>query len=348
MRQHLRANPIGIHAVTIFVLAFIATGTILPAAAAAADAEKKEDRTKQATLDPKKAGPEFELQGEYSGQLETNEGKLPFGVQVISLGDGKFRAVGYPGGLPGEGWNGDDTVSTEGTTSSDTVRFVTDDAIGVVKGGELTISNRDNKSIGALKKVERKSPTLGAKPPADAVVLFDGSTAENFKNGRMTDDKLLMQGCTSKKEFQDCTVHVEFMLSYMPHARGQGRSNSGCYLQGRYEVQILDSFGLDGDDHECGGVYEVRRPTVNMCFPPLTWQTYDIEFTAAKFDEAGKKTASARMTVKHNGVLIQKGLEVPKATRAAPLAEGPTPGPVYLQDHGNPLVFRNIWVVARK
>ncbi len=138
------------------------------------------------------------------------------------------------------------------------------------------------------------------------------------------------------------------MLSYMPSAREQARSNSGCYVQGRYEVQILDSFGLKGEKNECGAIYDVSAPSTNMCFPPLSWQTYDIDFTAAKFDENGEKMADAKMTVRHNGVVVQKDVPVPTATRAAPNKEGPGPGPIYLQDHGNPVRFRNIWVVEHK
>jgi hypothetical protein len=119
-------------------------------------------------------------------------------------------------------------------------------------------------------------------------------------------------------------------------------------MQGRYEVQILDSFGLSGEHNECGGIYSVKKPDVNMCLPPLSWQTYDIDFTAAKFDAAGKKLANARMTVKHNGTLIHKDVEVPKRTTASPLAEGRENGPIYIQNHGNPLRYRNIWVIPKK
>jgi hypothetical protein len=140
---------------------------------------------------------------------------------------------------------------------------------------------------------------------------------------------------------------MEFQLSFMPKAQGQGRSNSGVYMQGRHEVQILDSFGLEGKNNECGGIYEVKDTDINMCFPPLSWQTYDIDFTPARFDADGKKTANARITVRHNGVLIHDDAEVPKATRAAPVPEGPEPGPIYIQDHGNPVLLRNIWLVEK-
>jgi hypothetical protein len=92
----------------------------------------------------------------------------------------------------------------------------------------------------------------------------------------------------------------------------------------------------------------VRAPDVNMCYPPLAWQTYDIDFTAARYDAAGKKTADALLTVRHNGEMVQKGVRAPQPTRAAPVKEGPEPGPVYLQDHGNPVVYRNIWIVEKK
>ena len=178
------------------------------------------------------------------------------------------------------------------------------------------------------------------------MVLFDGKSAGEFIGGKMTDDGLLIAGATSNRKFQNCQLHVEFLLPFMPQARGQGRGNSGCYLQGRYEVQMLDSFGLAGEDNECGGIYSIKRPDVNMCYPPLAWQTYDIDYTAAKYD-GGKKVGNAKITVRHNGVVIHKDVELPKSTTAAPVPEGPEPGPIYLQDHGNPVRYRNIWVVEK-
>lgn len=300
-------------------------------------------------LTPEQAGPDFKVQGEYVGEVLDDDGNpVRVGVQVIALGHGKFDAVAYPGGLPGDGWNGREKIRATGETRDDgATYFESDRGRGVIREGVLTVLSKDGRKLGELKHIVRKSPTLGQKPPGGAVVLFDGTSAENFINGRI-DNGLLMQGCTSKRKFRDHKLHLEFLLSFMPEARGQARANSGVYLQGRYEVQVLDSFGLEGRSNECGAIYGIKAPDVNMCFPPLSWQTYDVEFTAPRFDENGKKIADARMTVWHNGVLIHKDVVVPRTTTAAPVKEGPEPGPLYLQDHGNPIRFRNIWVVEKR
>jgi len=293
-------------------------------------------------------GPDFQAQGEYTGTLPSGDGELKIGVQIIALGEGNFHAVAYTGGLPGDGWNREAKIEVDGRREGDIVRFVgPDKGTGEIEGGVLRITNPDGQPVGELKRVVRQSPTLGKKPPEGAIVLFDGTSPDAFHGGRMTEDGLLMQGVTSKQTFDSFSLHLEFQLSFMPLARGQGRSNSGCYLQGRYEVQILDSFGLEGKHNECGGIYTIGDPTVNMCFPPLSWQTYDIDYTAATYGSDGKKTANARMTVLHNGEKVQDNIELPRGTTAHPTPEGPEPGPVYIQDHGNPLRFRNIWVVPR-
>jgi hypothetical protein len=290
--------------------------------------------------------PAFKLQGEYSGTVKTDDGELKIGAQVIALGDNKFHVVSYLGGLPGDGWNGEPKQERDGELRDGVVTFPGDDARGELKDGVLRGISASGEVLVELKKVERKSPTLGAKPPAGAIVLFDGTSADPFNGGKISDDGLLMPGVMSKRKFQNCQLHVEFLLPYMPTARGQARANSGCYLQGRYEVQMLDSFGLKGENNECGGIYSIKAPDVNMCFPPMAWQTYDIDYTAAKF-ENGKKVQNGTMTVKHNGVLIQNKVELPKITTAAPIQEGPEPGPIYLQDHGNPVRYRNIWLVEK-
>lgn len=312
-------------------------------------ARAQDKKAKVVADDPDKVtDPDYAYQGEYVGDVQTEEGKLRVGAQVIALGEGKFRIVGHKGGLPGDGWDKGDKHQIEGALADGKVVFKGDKVSATLQPGVILVTTTDGVDIGQLKKTARVSPTIGAKPPEGAVVLFDGSTADHFQGGRLTNDKLLMEGVTSKQKFGSCTVHLEFRLPYQPQDRGQGRGNSGCYLQGRYEVQILDSFGLVGKNDECGGIYTIKDPAVNMCFPPLVWQTYDIDYTAATYDDAGKKVKNGRMTVRHNGVVVQDNTELPNATRAAPVKEGPEPGPLYLQNHGNPVRFRNIWVVEKK
>lgn len=300
------------------------------------------------TLDPQKAGVDFQFQGEYLGEIQTNDGPLSLGLQVIARGKGNFEVKSYNGGLPGAGWDGEEVISAKGTLKDGKVNIQAKQGTAVLSNGQAVISNPDGQIVGTLNHIVRKSPTLGVKPPEDAIVLFDGNSAEHFQNGKVSLEGWLIQGTKSKLNMGSFELHIEFLLPFKPEANGQGRGNSGCYMQSRYEVQVLDSFGLEGKNNECGGIYSVKAPDINMCFPPLSWQTYDVDFTAAKFDESGKKTEDARMTVKHNGVLIHHNVKVPKSTTASPLKEGPEPGPLYLQDHGNQVRFRNIWVVPKQ
>jgi hypothetical protein len=302
-----------------------------------------------AYTDPDKADADFPFQGEYAGKIKTEDGDVAVALQLIALGQGKFQAVGYAGGLPGDGWDKETKAEAEGELKDGIVSLKGENADGTLKDGVITIFDKNGNEIGKLDKVSRGSPTLGAKPPEGAVVLFDGKSADAFEGGKMSEDGLLMPGCTSKQKFGSCKLHVEFRLPYMPEDRGQARGNSGVYVGGRYECQMLDSFGLEGKQNECGGLYSVKDPDVNMCLPPLSWQTYDIEYTAAKY-EGDKLVANPRVTIAHNGVVIHKDVELPgdRSTTAAPNKPGPEPGPVYLQDHGNPVRYRNVWVVETK
>ncbi len=236
-------------------------------------------------------------------------------------------------------------VETDGDLKNGVATMDGDQFDGEIENGKITISDLSGNVVGVLKKVQRTSPTLGTPPPKGALTLFDGSTAAEFENGKIVMDKLLAADCSSKATFNDHVLHLEFRTPFKPTGRGQGRGNSGVYVQSRYEVQVLDSFGLEGRDNECGGIYSIVSPKVNMCFPPLTWQTYDIDFTAAKY-AGDKKVKNARITVKHNGVVIVDNVELPHSTPGRH-PEGPDPDGLYLQGHGNPVVYRNIWVIEK-
>jgi hypothetical protein len=288
------------------------------------------NRGKIAFLDPKKAPADFKVQGEYVGLAK---GKL--GAQVVARGDGKFEVVFLPGGLPGAGWDGKTRIKGTGRTAGGKTVLTAGKWKAEIADGKLVGETPDGKAF-TLRRVERTSPAAGKKPPEGAVVLFDGSSADAWEGGKLVEGNLLQMGTRSKRKFTDFTLHLEFRTPFQPYGRGQGRGNSGVYLQGRHEVQVLDSFGLEGKGNECGGLYSWKPPDVNMCLPPLTWQTYDIEYRAAR---DGKP---AVVTVVHNGVKIHDKVEIRGSARRT------GPGPIFLQNHGNPVYYRNIWVVEGK
>ena len=206
--------------------------------------------------------------------------------------------------------------------------------------------------------------------PRDAIVLFDGQSLEGWtkRDGKSPAHWKLLPGgimqvpgggdiITKQKFAGKFLLHVEFRVPYMPKASGQGRGNSGIYLQGRYEVQVLDSYGLKSQNNDCGGIYSVAAPLVNACKAPTVWQSYDILFQAPRCDD-GKMVSPAIMTVHHNGVLIhdkqrlarKKGdkEEFVTNTTAGMGGDPCSPGPILLQDHGNPVQYRNIWLVQMK
>ena len=195
--------------------------------------------------------------------------------------------------------------------------------------------------------------------PANAITLFDGEDFSQWQreNGgeiQWQRAEGVMQSVPktgsimTRQDFQDFILHAEFKTPQMPpDVKGQGRGNSGIYIQRRYEIQILDSFGLEPKNNECGSIYTFKAPDKNVCKKPGEWQTYDILFHAARWaDKDGKptKVQNARVTVFQNGILIHDNVEVPRKTGAG-RPEGPNPLPILLQEHGNEVTFRNLWAV---
>ncbi len=371
----------------ISLISFLALSTVFNSPLLYGQAQKGEDKKADKKPPAKKAAmptwtdfkdpnlpADFKIQGEYVGTI-AGGGKI--GCQVIALGKDAFQAVILPGGLIGAGWDGKNKILLAGQLEGDKAIFTPatgkrkylarapmdfsatakfpppgqKDYSATIAGGKMTGKTDDGKTF-ELTKTERKSPTLGLTAPAGALVLFDGTGTVEWKGGRLDKQTGWLNtdknDITTTRKFSDFSGHFEFMLPYRPDARGQERANSGLYLIDLYEVQILDSFGLEGKNNECGGIYTRLAPKLNMCLPPLTWQTYDVDFSNAIADSTGVITMKARVTLKHNGVIIHDNAEIAGPTGGARGEPEGTPGLLRLQGHGNPLQFRNIWVVEKK
>ena len=271
--------------------------------------------------------PDFIVQGEY----KTKDGGA---LQVAAFPENQFHVVTYAGGLPGFGWDGNKPKS------------------------ELVDAATAKARVKGLTRIQRSSPTLGAYPPKGAKVLF-GDGVNEFK-GKVVDG-LLQAGAVSNAEFGSFQLHLEFFLPFKPTrmVSNQDRGNSGLYIYNRYETQVLDSFSAphafgkelafkpQSDPKQwCASFYKVKYPDLNVSLPPLEWQTYDIDFTAPKF-EGDKKVANARITVRHNGVLVHDDVELQKGTGVGGSRPEIPRGALHLQGHGNPVSYRNIWIVPK-
>ncbi len=311
---------------------------------------------------------DYVIQGEYKDTVQNRY------YQIIADGNLNFRVTGYPDGLPGAGWDRSMARFFGHGVIEDGVLVITGDKMDIPKyegvegktreiifdedqqNRKIRISVEGDKFYLAddkrptekheLVKINRVSPSLGQKAPEGAFVVFDGTGTENLLEGAKINEETRSlwseaQTVTFEKD-RPYLLHVEFLTSFMPTSLSQGRSNSGVYVAEAYECQVLDSFGLNGENNECGGFYQFAMPIVNMCLPPLTWQTYDIEFTPVKYED-GKKVANACVTVRHNGVVIHDQVELPNQTPGCK-GEADEARGLYLQGHGNHVQYRNIWV----
>ena len=233
----------------------------------------------------------------------------------------------------------------------------------------IKVHETDPKKQPQPKIVEpRPYDAKAAKSPKGAIVLFDGTkkTLQNWqaRNGGPTKWKLVegalesVRGggyLQSKKEFGSCRLHVEFATPKVAKGSGQGRGNSGVFLMGQYEVQVLDSYNnITYPDGQCGALYGRAKPLVNASRGPGEWQTYDITFNRPIFNAKGEVTRKAKFHVVHNGHIIHDNLELSGATgwrgahSISEYKKHADTGPLKMQDHGNPVRFRNVWVVPIK
>ncbi len=282
--------------------------------------------------------------GEFLGSVANGE---KVGVQIAPTTPERFAIHVYSGGLPGLGYNGLWQQTLKGKQKGSEPNFFAEADGWTIDGNLETIkgSNKKGLEIHAERIPNRSLKSLGIKPPTNGKILFDGDLG-GWKRAQKDSDGYLMVGCETLDSFKDFLLHLEFRLPFLPEQKGQDRANSGVYIQNRYEIQILDSFALEGSKNQCGSIYEFRPPEVNACLPPEQWQSFDIEFRSARFADR-KKVKNAMISVTHNGVLVHDQIEIPSQTGYG-RKEGPDSGPIHLQNHGSKVVFRNIWIVERK
>lgn len=300
------------------------------------------------------AGPKVEeVQGLYEGACADALGQHKFEARVVATGKGNFKALIRQPAADGKLVK----IELAGKTVGEAVQFA-----GKAGGMEWTGTYAEGAIKGAcgssgtfeMKRIVRQSPTLGAKPPAGAIVMLDGKdfgemNKRPLKDGaeqqwKIVDDgavEVPKGGMNSKRPMTGSfKLHVEFKCPLMPEATGQGRGNSGLYLPNGQEIQVLDSFGMTTyTGGGCGGLYRYKDPDVFDEFslaslPPLQWQTYDVEYRVQQKD--GKPSGKPRITVFHNGIKIHDNLELQKDAKA---------GGFNFQDHGNPVQYRNIWLL---
>ncbi len=290
-------------------------------------------------------------------------------AEVIGLGNDQFRIRFFPQLYR----RARSLFETEAELRDGVIRFDRDDWQGEISAEGFRGESQQGGDAPIAFELSRYSltpPNLGKAPPEGAIVLFDGSDLDAWEDGDgnaadwiITDDGILQiprrrrgerhRSIRTRETFGDIQMHIEYRTPYFPSRRRQGRGNSGVFIQSVYEVQVLDSFGADGHWDDNGALYKVSPPRVNASLPPGQWQTFEIDFQAARFGPDGDLLSYPRMTVLHNGIPIVTDFELREHTRhtleARQVPPISAPAPILLQEHGsgNPVQFRNIWVLPK-
>ena len=275
--------------------------------------------------DPAKTDADFPYQGEYAGELKTDKGDVKIGMQVIALGGGKFHAVAYHGGLPGDGWDKGEKIEIDGELKESQIAFKCDLGTGVLKGDTVTVTSAEGKELGQLKKVKRKSPTLGAKPPEGAIVLFDGKNADEWQNGKTSKATCLVHGTHQQAEVRQ--LQAPPRVPHAVHARrhaARAAATAACICRAatkcrcstlrpegreqrvRRHLHAVASRASTCACRRCRG-----RPTTSTSRPPSSTD--------------GKKDEERPRHGQHNGVVIHNDIELPGDATPPPPRNGSGP-----------------------
>jgi hypothetical protein len=234
---------------------------------------------------------------------------------------------------------------------------------GSIAKQALRILKQGYGGVFVLRSVVKKSPTEGLQPPPGAIALLPFVPGEKpsldewqFGNWVAASDGVMHRApgvgprpdlprkdIVTRRQFKSLRMHLEFRIPYESDLRGQARGNSGIFFGDRFEVQVLDSFGVIPGTGDCAAIYNVAAPRVNAAFPPLAWQTFDVTFRAPRIDGSGKMTREPKLTVLWNGIQVHDGQSISKPTDGSARPVTAT-GPIRIQDHGNLVYYRNIWV----
>ena len=294
---------------------------------------------------------EADVQGMYEGTWKAGGGEGKLEARVMALGKQAYKAFVI------RHLNDKKTEKAElnGKTDGDLVTFQGETWKGGYADGAIAGTLGEGGSF-ELKRYVPKSPAIGKKPPEGAVILIDGKNFDNVERRKQKDGsvpeweigddgsvRVPRRGMSSKTRVEGSfDLHVEFLVPLRPDKRGQGRGNSGVYLPCGEEIQVLDSFGnTTYPGGGCGGLYRWKTPDTFdnfslACYPPLTWQTFDIEYRVRQ-DDGGRPATF--VTVHHNGIKIHDNVK---------LRRKPRKGGFHFQDHGNPVRYRNIWLLPVK